>query len=208
MNPLKLFFAPRHTVRDAYENPNLPLAFALVILPVIFSAGVALFFGISFELIALAFDALRDIIVWVFGGIVLYILLYVLKGKEIKGKIAGVLSAFSLLYVIQLVMLAALITGLMLAAPGLMSKVAELQKTAAQMDAGSILSELSSVQTAPEGALFMAIGITFAALGVLFLFAVYFFYSLAAEGGKSGRARNILVMVIFFGFLMLINSIL
>jgi len=208
MNPLKLFFAPRHTVRDAYENPNLPLAFALVLLPVIFSAGVALFFGISFELIALAFDALRDIIIWVAGGIILYILLYVLKGKEIKGKITGVLSAFSLLYVIQLVMLAALIAGLMLAAPGLMPKIAELQKTAAQMDADGIINGLSSVETAPEGTLFMAIGITLAALGVLLLFAVYFFYSLAAEGGKSGRARNILVMVIFFGFLMLINSIL
>lgn len=208
MNPLKLFVSPRRAVRDAYEKPNLAIAFVLVLAPVIFVTAMNSFLGLGFALQDFAWALASTALAWLAGGIVLYILLYVLKGGTIHGRLSGALSAFSLLYLIRLVIFAAFFAAIMIVAPQLPSKLSVLVHTAPGMDDAQLMSELGNIPTASQDTVLIIMPLTFVVLALLVLFAIYFFYLLVAEEGKGGLLKNLVLMVLFLGFLVLINSVL
>ncbi|MFH1225622.1 MAG: hypothetical protein V1676_07545 [Candidatus Diapherotrites archaeon] len=208
MNPLKLFVSPRRAVRDAYEKPNLAIAFVLVLAPVVFVAAMQSFLGLEFVIQDFAWTLASTILAWLAGGIILYILLYALKGGTIHGRLSGALSAFSLLYAIRFAIFAVFFAAIMLVAPQLPAKLSALTHTAPGMDDAQLMSELGNIPTASQDTVLIIMPLTFVVLSLLVLFAVYFFYLLVAEEGRGGLLKNLVMMVLFLGFLILINSVL
>lgn len=95
-------FQPRKAVESAFKKPNLALAMAIVLLPILASLASRAAFGVSLAVenavieIALAYFSFFLLALIVFG------LALILKSRETKGKAAGFLSALSLMATAQL----------------------------------------------------------------------------------------------------------
>lgn len=206
MNPLRIFFAPRATIREAYRKPSLPAAFLLVLSPAVFLLLVFLFYGIAVDWVVFAAGAIKELIFWVAGAVTFYILLYVLKGKKTEGKFSGILTAFSFLYLVRLAIAVVFLAMVVLSAPALMPKLSSLQNV--QLTPDQFMAEVSSIPYAPDSIVFALVVLTLLITLLLVVFALFVLYQIIAQAAPGSRAKNLVVLFLQIGFLVLIQSVL
>ncbi len=91
-------------VQSAIDRPDARLALLLVILPVIVNlVGYALV-GFSFNAFNTVLAFGRAILIWLLVSLAGYIILYLAKGDYIRGKFFSIASAFSLVWIVILIM--------------------------------------------------------------------------------------------------------
>jgi hypothetical protein len=97
MNPIKSFVAGQ------FEKPNYVLAFLFFLLQFVLSAVITFLIGGKIVLETYAFLIGYGFAIWLLAAILIYVLLWFFKGKEVKGKFFQIFSAFSITYLISII---------------------------------------------------------------------------------------------------------
>ena len=75
----------------------------LEVLPPIVGLAGLIYFGFPWSISTWLVNAVKSVLGWLALGIALYVVAYVIRGKSVSGKFAGILSAVSILGVIALI---------------------------------------------------------------------------------------------------------
>jgi len=198
LNPLKVFRHPGKTVEEFYKAPNLVIAAGLIILPILLNIVLTIAIGLMPNLVEFGIDIAIVFLSWVLGGVILYAIIWALKGKEVKGHLYNILTALSLtglivsviiiLFIILIsVLLPAVIPLFMDINAGLLSSE-QIRQSLIELDIGD---DLFTIGTG---------SILVLAMGALFLLAIYVVYKTIQTAKPSGPFRNLIILVLYFVF--------
>ncbi len=132
---------PVRAVHQSFYKPNLPMAFALVLLASVFSIVGAIILGLQFNIAVIALSAVSSVASWIAIGILFYVIGFVAEGNSLKGKLPGILSALSLVWLVCAIMA---IAGLILVAmwpSDVITTINELQR--GQLGADQAFAKMS-----------------------------------------------------------------
>jgi len=93
---------PKKAVESAFKKPNVPLALILVVLPSLASIASSIVFGAPFKVENAVYSIVLAYVAFFVLAFVIFALVAILKGSEAKGKMAGYLSALSLVKIASL----------------------------------------------------------------------------------------------------------
>ncbi|GEM_PF-3998903 len=168
-------FSPGKAVQSAIDRPDARVALLLVLIPTIASAIGSLFFQFPIQWAGIGIGLLKSIANWIILGILVYLAAYLVNGKALRGKFAGVLSAVSLVWIVSLLATLLGIIFFMTAFPASAMNVLRLNATGqlSPAETGQQLSEILSQSGFVNGTLalvFFGIGIILLALALLLLY--------------------------------------
>lgn len=199
-------FKPKESVQSAIDRPDNAIAFVLVIIPVIASVIGQIMWGLPIKptLVGLAF--VRTILNWLILGAAAYVILYLAIGKRTQGKFSSVLSAVSLIWIINLLLI---VLGIVFV-PFIFS--AEIQTAAKELATGQVsIDEFANstsqiiendIQAVNTSLGFLAMIIA----GFLMLLAVYLIF-LMVRDFQSGRAlSNVIVTIAILAAWLVISQ--
>ncbi len=112
LNLLSLFFNPKANVKNAVKDPNFSKAFFIVLLPAIVYLLSFILIGLDIELAGFISYAIKNYVMWVVTASMVYFFVFLAKGKEMKGKFAGIYSSLSYIWII--IAIAFLITAVVM----------------------------------------------------------------------------------------------
>lgn len=204
MNPLNVIRHPKVTVKHYLNTPNIGLGVVLVVLPILLFLGVMLVAGVQLNLVNLVLSLIQALLFWIIAGAVIYGFSYALKGKEVSGKLKGILTAISLAHLVALVAGIIILILVLIAIPTFFSDMAFLS----EVEATSAETALYFSEIIGEGLLAVVIGFLAAVisfLSVLWIFWV--FYQAIALSAKGTILKNIVVLVLTLGILLFISTL-
>ncbi|MBS3061658.1 MAG: hypothetical protein J4215_03680 [Candidatus Diapherotrites archaeon] len=94
---------PLKAVQSGLDKPDVGLGFFLVLLPTLIAFLVMLLLGFPINFLLVVVNLFKGVANWIVLGIVIYILAYLVRGKEVAGRFSGILSAASLIWVLALI---------------------------------------------------------------------------------------------------------
>ncbi len=200
------FLEPRKMIENGYNEANLGLSVFFVFLPFFFMVLIGLMYGFPFDLITVFLSGLNYFVSWLINGIILFVLIYVLKGKNAKFNLQGVLFNLSLIQVVSTIILIITFIGLLLMSPTIFNDLAKISNTAVTADdAVEMLSQINFLNTEISLiVLFLIIGLG----GVLGIYSIYLLYLIVSVTKKDWIAKNIVILLIFGGISVLFISLL
>lgn len=201
MNPLSVFLAPGKTVRDTLEHPNLAVSVVLVLLPNLVLLGLAAVLGFRISP-QVPFNAAKGLVFWIATSLALYLLLYLLKGKSVQGKLTGLLGCMALTRLFSAAILVLLALFAFVLTPTLFAGFKQLQNTSFGLQDIIQVAKQAPVQS---NALSLGFSFFILVLGVVFLLeSIYVWYAAIAAAGPSGVLKNALIL----GLALVISGIL
>ena len=200
MNPFK------SVVERAYKKPNLILAVIFALLPPLFSLLLFVIYNFPIDYVIQGYALLRAIVVLIASGAILYVLLYILKGKAVQGKFSGVLTALSFMYLIRVILLIVCVAVVFVMAPAFFPTLSEISRM--ELTAEQFLDYMESIPV--QGGLIALAGTAFVIIASIggILAIIYLLYQVIARSAPSGKLINIIVLLILLFFLFLIELIL
>ncbi|HLC79706.1 MAG TPA: hypothetical protein VJG83_04785 [archaeon] len=185
----------RNFVKARFDNPNILLALIFLLLPFALLVAVRALFGISIQPLDIAIGALREIIYFILASILMYILLVVFKGRNVRGKFSSIVSAFSTTYLITFIFSALCLLVVHIAVPGFFAKIATLQGQNVTFE--QMLSVVSSLALPSESVL-LALTIVMVLLGFFALFSgAYVIYKIGKLVDEHNSFSNSVFVVVF-----------
>lgn len=193
MRVLDVFLHPKKTTRHYLEHPDLSVALILVLLPTLVFAALAALLGFRLSMQA-AVRAGLGVVFWVVSGAVLYLVIYLLKGKSVQGKFMGLLNAIALTRAFSAVLILLMAFFGFVMAPGLFSEFRKLQ------DASPTVQDvLQAVEKTPLQTGFLAMGFEaflLLAMAALVLESLYIWYAAIAAAGPGSALKNLAVFLL------------
>lgn len=194
MNPLKVFRFPRTAVREAYDNPSVPMAIVFLLLPTAFEALLRVAMGMQIGGDILM-GLVKDAAVFVIMAVVAYGCLMVFK-HEVKNGFLGVFTALSLMKLLQAAGVLVFGTMVILFMPEMVSFAKGIDASTAEPTA--VVMQMAAFADSWEpGAIQMAaLVIAFLAMFYLFVAGFYVYYQTIARASKGTRLRNVCVFLL------------
>jgi hypothetical protein len=201
MNPIKSF------VLGQFEKPNYVLAVLFFLLQFLVSAIITFLAGGKVFLETYAFSIGYGFVIWLLAAILMYVLLWFFKGKDVKGRFFQIFSAFSITYPISILTLAIIFGIIYFTFSGFFSAIVlgEIQSEE------EMLVLLNSLATPSLGILLVSL-----VSGVMvllgFVFWIYVVYQIGNAVKKTGFFSNLVFCLVFLGvfitFISLITGLL
>lgn len=189
-------FAAKSSIASCMDRPDLRLAFILTLIPAILSAIGQWYIGFPFRISETAVALARSVIMWLLLSAVAYIVLYLVRGKDLQGKIMGIASSLSLLWILSSILtLIGFGFFFFVFSPEIVNEAKLLATGQSTVDefAGNVGSILNSNPQAIDTTL-GTVAIILATL--IFLFALYFLYRLVSECYPGGFFRKATVSLV------------
>jgi len=189
--------SPKPAIKDALEKGNFFVAAVLVLLPALIFALGATAFGVLIDPVNLGLLFALTLVSWLIGAVILFGLVYVLKGKRESKPFKGIASSLALLEV-PAIITTILILLVPLFVPALPLMISELNK----FQAGTLSSDAftESISTVLEEKLgeTNTIGITLLVVIALVLFIIYLsaFYQVIKQSLKFGAIPTIILLLV------------
>ncbi|MFH0955201.1 MAG: hypothetical protein V1777_03790 [Candidatus Micrarchaeota archaeon] len=184
---------PKKSVQSCVDRPNLQAAFVLVLLPAFAAAAGTLLLGFSVNLTGFFLSLARSVINWLFLCLVIYLVLYLVKGRFISGKFKSIGSALSLVWIVLILLFVAsfLLLPVFVSAP-VMEQGRLLQNGEITQEQFAVAVN-SIVEQNPD-ALNENVGLVLAVVALLLaLWMVYLVYLLVADLYQAGLFKNAIV---------------
>ncbi|MBN2127340.1 MAG: hypothetical protein JW703_03020 [Candidatus Diapherotrites archaeon] len=189
------FLHPKDLVRKGYEKPELSLSVLFVLMPFLFLILIGFFYGFSFDLVMSLISLIKQLLLWVLGAVLLFVLIYILKGKQAEFNLKGILFNLSLVQLISFAMLFITFISLLIASPNIFSQLAEISQNAGTVaEATAMLSEVSFLSGDSNLLVFGLLIVIGIILTVYSLFILYFTISVTK---KDWLAKNIIILIVY-----------
>ncbi|GEM_PF-2663209 len=185
--------------QNSMEHPSFLKGLLFIVLPIIVGTGLNFFLGINAELPSVGFVLGRDVFLWIASAALLYILIFFLKGTDVKGNFTGILTSLSHRGIFSLLWVVLSYSVLFFAVPEFISGIAGIQATASGSEEAALqLRQLiETLGTMDETLIFGAFGILLF-FGVLLFFSyLYLVYSTITVFSKEKPGRTLLVLLAF-----------
>lgn len=117
INPVRVFFKPGKTVREAVENPNFSKAFFLVLLPAVILLLSFLLVELDVQIVSFVGYALKNYLLWFVAAASIYFFSFLAVGKKMKGKFSGVYSSLSVMWLLISLVLVLMIFSSLIFSP-------------------------------------------------------------------------------------------
>ncbi len=197
---------PVRAVHQSFFKPNLPMAFVLVLLASVVSIVGAIILGLQFNIVVIALSAVLSIVNWIVIGILFYVIGFVAEGNSLKGKLSGILSALSLVWLVCAIMS---IAGLILVAmwpSDVITTINELQK--GQLSADQAFAKMSmTLDTAAEQTnSIILIGFNVIAFALM-AFALLIIFLISKEISPKSTAKQIAITLSLIILWIIISGI-
>ncbi len=192
MNALNAFFHPGKTAKHYLAHPSAGLVILLAFLPILALNGLKLATGLRLPETA-AVDAGKGLFLWLASAVVLYVLLYLLKGKPVQGKFLGVLNALALTRMFSAAIIACMFLFGFVLAPAAFGAYRKVQDSTAP----SLESLVQAVGDLPVHTDPVSVGLSFFLLlfmAVLVLLSFYVWYATIAGAGPGGTLKNLVIL--------------
>ena len=199
MNPVNAF------VHHQFEKPNLLLAFAFFVSPYIIYFVPAVLLGRQLIPQSVGITIGKGIAVGAIATVLLYLLLYAFKGKEVRGKIVSLASSFSLNYMLLTLASVLSILVFIFTFSNFYSQLYEGKDTITTMS--QVQSLMLSTQPSELVILFASIAL-FVLVISLFLSSFHLIYSIGNKVRKTSMFSNTAFTIIYFAVLFSIIVIL
>jgi hypothetical protein len=197
------FFKPKELIKSGYDKPNLGLSVLLVLLPFFFIFLIGLFYGFPIDLMTMGLSIINYLLFWFIGGILLFILIYILKGKKAEFNLKGILFNLSLINFISALMFVISFIGLILMNPSIFSELSHIVNTTVTAETTiEMLSEITFISSEISLIVFILIAL----IGLILTFyAFYLLYLIISVTKKEWIAKNIIILLIYMAFYALIG---
>ncbi|HLD59230.1 MAG TPA: hypothetical protein VI977_06400 [archaeon] len=184
-----------HAIESAFEKPNVLFALLLVILPVIITALFYLLTGALVDWTAFALEqiAKRYVLFFVLAALVFGIGI-AFNSREIRGRLSGVVSSLSLLYVIAVAASLISLLAPLLLAPSLFNTFQNFSR------AGSIEEFAASIiflqSTAPQDINIALLTVFLIVVIILLLYQIVMLYKIISFVSRQKPWINIALLVL------------
>src|SRR3989344_1049612 len=192
MNPIGIFLAPRKTIAEAIENPNMVMAFILVLLPPLIGFAALVNYGFSPDQSFFVLSMLSEIAFWILSALVISIIIFLVKRESLKQKFSGILASLSLLKVVGLLMTFLIVSMPLVLPPTLTRSFVQLMK--GNLSSEEFVSEFNEVLASNpasinETSLYVMIGFIL----ILFFYGLWLYYEIIVQLLKGSKLKNFLV---------------
>ena len=92
-------FKPSHAIEDNIKRPNMGMALFLVLVPSLMWILFNFYYGFMIDFLALGYAVLKNYIILVIMTLLFYLTGYAFRGRELKGRLGGIMSAVSVLWI-------------------------------------------------------------------------------------------------------------
>ncbi|MFH1240409.1 MAG: hypothetical protein V1672_04270 [Candidatus Diapherotrites archaeon] len=92
-------FKPSDVIQDNIDRPNMGMALFLVLVPSLMWILFNFYYGFMIDFLALGYAVLKGYVLLVITTLLFYLTGYLFRGRELKGKLGGVMTAVSVLWV-------------------------------------------------------------------------------------------------------------
>lgn len=199
-----MFGFVKKIVNNSFEKPKLLLAILLVLLPVLLELSLKILLGITLDTTRSGFVALTEIVLWIVSGISLYVIIYLFKGNQVKGKLGGILTALSygrLIWSIAFIFFFAIAFFMI---PEYFLALKEGKNSTDRIADTQLL--LDSIQGKNEALLLAGFGlILIIAIVVTFVTAVLIPYNIISLSTTEKSKRNLFAYIVYVIFLLAIG---
>lgn len=199
MNPVIAF------VHRQFERPNIPLAMVFFLSPYVAYFIPAVLLGRQLIVENVAITLGKGLLVWVVATILLYVLLFAFKGKEVKGNVVSLGTSFSLNYFIITVATILSVLIFVFTFSGFYTKMYENKDTITNM--AQVKDLLNSTAPSELVILFSTIAI-FILLISMFLLSFSLIYGIGNTVKKTSIFSNTVFTVVYFAVLFSVMVIL
>jgi len=195
---------PKKAVQSAVDRPDFRLAFVVVLLPALLAGIGTLLLGFSVSPASLLWSLVRSVLNWLALGIIVYVLLYLLKGRIISGKFQSIGSALSLIWIVLTLFLVIgfALLPLFVSAP-VLDQAKRLQN--GEIDQAIFTERINLIVEENPDALSENVGLALLIAGLLLVaWMVYLLYLLVADLFAAGAFKNAIatLLVIFVWYLV------
>lgn len=196
----------RKAVQNSVEKPNLFLALIFVLLPVLLLFFVQLFIGTKTNYLNLAMLFLLELAGLVLSSAGLYLLISFFKGKDVKGKLTGIITALSYTKLVQLVFLVIALGVIFLIAPKeFFPAIVGAQTATSAEEVAQAISTLEGITVQDESLFALGVGLILVLLVIAMLLTLYLFYSTIKTASKENPHRAFFVLVLFVIFQLILG---
>ena len=195
MNPLGIFFSPRKEIQEAIDNPNMVVAFILVLLPTLVGFLALTNFGFEQDQIVFLLSLLSEIAFWILTALVIALAVFLAKKESMKQKFTGILAALSLLKVIGLVLTLLIVSMPLALPPNLTNSFIQLQK--GNLSPNEFVNQFNTQlttnpDTISEAPLYVLIVFTV----ILALYGLWLYYEIVSQLLHSSKLKTLIVWLI------------
>ena len=92
-------FKPSDVIQDNIDRPNMGMALFLVLIPSLMWILFNFYYGFMIDFLALGYAVLKGYVLLFVMTLLFYFTGYIFRGRELKGKLGGVMVAVSVLWV-------------------------------------------------------------------------------------------------------------
>ena len=92
-------FKPSDAIEDNIARPNMGMALFLVLVPSLMWILFNFYYGFMIDFLALGYAVLKGYVILVVMTLLFYLTGYIFRGREMKGKLGGVMVAVSVLWI-------------------------------------------------------------------------------------------------------------
>ena len=92
-------FKPSDAIEDNIARPNIGMALFLVLIPSLMWILFNFYYGFMIDFLALGYSVLKSYVFLIITTLLFYLTGYLFRGRELKGKLGGVMVAVSVLWV-------------------------------------------------------------------------------------------------------------
>jgi hypothetical protein len=164
---------------------------------------IGLIYGFPIDLMTMGLSVINYLLFWFIGGILLFVLIYILKGKKAEFNLKGILFNLSLINVVTALMFVISFIGLILMNPGIFSELSSIANNAVTGETAiEMLSEINFMTSEISLIVFILIALTGL---ILSFYAFYLLYLIISVTKKEWIAKNIIILLIYMSIFGLIG---
>ncbi|MBI2597583.1 MAG: hypothetical protein HYW50_00115 [Candidatus Diapherotrites archaeon] len=184
--------------RNSIENPNVGRSFVLFLLPILLTTLVAVVIGLSLNGWSFLFNIFLGLVYWLFSAFVLFVLVRLLKGANLKATLKGLFAGLAFRYLFEFFLALFGFAVLFVVVPEIFPIIVKAQQAPTTIE---IFEELAIGIEALGQKNFVILFGGFLALiiaTILTIFLVlYLVYELVSFSGKGTPRQNLLVLTLW-----------
>ncbi len=187
-------------VENSLSKPNLVLAGILLVLPFALLFIFGLFLGLPINFGGLFFQLIREAALFIIAAGLLYLLIYYLKGNDVKGKFTGILTALSIRYAFNIALLLVSIIIIFAVVPEFFTAIREIDPYSLSNEeaVNELGLKIEQITVQNEGALAIGFGLILLFVLAFIAMNLYLVYSIIKHSSKENPSRAFFVFILFF----------
>ena len=195
-------FKPSDVIEDNLARPNIGLALFVVLIPSLMWILFNFYYGFMIDFLALGYAVLKGYLLLVITTLLFYFTGYIFRGRELKGKLGGVMTAVSVLWIFLAILAILWFAMLMLLPAEIVTHLTVLDQYAVSYDQvmGSTVLENMELTGSMMTGLIMIFLIGFAVI----LWYFYYAYKLVKMLTNKSRLLSFIMTLILLFLLGLV----